>query len=129
MAITTAIVGLSIVSMLQLIAAGTMSNMEGSEMTTAVNLARNVREYTLQQTFATVQTLDATTFYPPIDSRGVGIDSMAGWTQVVKVEVIDPNKVTANIVDATPDAVRVTVTVKHNGAIVGNVNWIRFAPS
>ena len=46
-AMVTVIIGVGVVSMLQLLAAGTMSNSEGTELTTAINLANNVREMSL----------------------------------------------------------------------------------
>jgi prepilin-type N-terminal cleavage/methylation domain-containing protein len=46
-AIVTVIIGVGVVSMLQLLAAGTVSNSEGTELTTAINLANNVREFSL----------------------------------------------------------------------------------
>src|SRR4051812_17096804 len=46
-AMVTVIVGVGVVGMLELLAAGTMSNTKGTELTTAINLANNVREITL----------------------------------------------------------------------------------
>ena len=43
----TVIIGVGVVSMLQLLAAGTVSNSDGTELTTAINLANNVREFSL----------------------------------------------------------------------------------
>lgn len=43
----TVIIGVGVVSMLELLAAGTVSNSEGTELTTAINLANNVREMSL----------------------------------------------------------------------------------
>ena len=46
-AMVTVIIGLGVVGMLELLAAGTVSNSEGTELTTAINLANNVREMSL----------------------------------------------------------------------------------
>jgi prepilin-type N-terminal cleavage/methylation domain-containing protein len=46
-AMVTVIIGVGVVAMLQLLAAGTVSNSEGTELTTAINLANNVREMSL----------------------------------------------------------------------------------
>jgi len=46
-AMVTVIVGVGVVAMLQLLAAGTVSNSEGTELTTAINLANNIREMSL----------------------------------------------------------------------------------
>src|SRR4029079_2970899 len=46
-AMVTVIIGVGVVAMLQLLAAGPVSNSEGTELTTAINLANNVREMSL----------------------------------------------------------------------------------
>src|SRR6266581_3800902 len=43
-AITTVIIGVGCVAMLQLLASGTMANHDGAELTTGMNLAGNIRE-------------------------------------------------------------------------------------
>jgi prepilin-type N-terminal cleavage/methylation domain-containing protein len=46
-AMVTVIIGVGVVAMLQLLAAGTVSNSEGTELTTAINLANNIREMSI----------------------------------------------------------------------------------
>src|SRR5689334_18528489 len=46
-AVVTVIVGVGVVAMLELLAAGSVSNAEGAELTTAINLASNIREISL----------------------------------------------------------------------------------
>ena len=46
-AIVTVIIAVGVVGMLELLAAGSVSNAEGTELTTAINLAANVREVSL----------------------------------------------------------------------------------
>ena len=43
-AITTIIIGVGCVAMLELLGAGTLANNQGAELTTAMNLAGNIRE-------------------------------------------------------------------------------------
>src|SRR3712207_2741458 len=50
-AMVTVIIGVGVVGMLELLAAGTLSNTKGTELTTAINLANNVREFTLAMPF------------------------------------------------------------------------------
>ena len=47
----TVIIGVGVVAMLELLAAGSVSNAEGTELTTAINLAENVREIALGMAF------------------------------------------------------------------------------
>jgi prepilin-type N-terminal cleavage/methylation domain-containing protein len=51
-AMVTVIIGVGVVSMLQLLAVGTVSNSEGTELTTAINLANNIREASLALAFS-----------------------------------------------------------------------------
>jgi len=43
-ALTTVIIGVGVMSMMQLLAAGTASNLGSAELTTGINLAKNIRE-------------------------------------------------------------------------------------
>ena len=47
----TVIIGLGCVGMLELLAAGTVANSEGTELTTGINLANNIREMSLGLSF------------------------------------------------------------------------------
>ena len=59
----TVIIGVGVVAMLQLLAAGTVSNSEGTELTTSINLANNIREMSLGLAYYDPQT--DTTVNPP----------------------------------------------------------------
>src|SRR3954454_21108038 len=116
-AMVTVIIGVGVVGMLQLLAAGTVSNSEGTALTTAINLANNIREISLglawfdpQDTHAgtaadpkewnmkeplikdydNITDLDNCTFSPPIDVRKQPINEYANWKQVVRVQSV-PN--------------------------------------
>ena len=126
--LTMVIIGVGVVAMLQLLAAGTVANIDGSELTTGVNFARSVRELTLKRTFAEVRAMDGASYTPPIDSRGVAVAGFDGWTQTVDVQSVDRDRITLDIVDPNPQAVRVTVSITHNGQQVCNLIWYRFRP-
>ena len=125
-ALTTIIIGVGFVAMLQLLAAGTVNTIAGSELTTGVSLARNIREYTLNSTYANLPTFNAQSYSPPKDSRGVALSSLTGWQQQVTVQSVNPDNIKQNIVDATPAAVRVTVVVNHNSKKVCDLSWYVF---
>ncbi len=128
-AITTTIVGVSIVALLQLIAAETVANADSAELTTAINLARNVHEMSLTLPYDSVRALSGRTWSPPIDSRGQPIaQPMPGWSQSLSIQPVSPDNLTLGIVDSTPDAIRVTVSVIHNGQVVCSLNRLRFTP-
>jgi Tfp pilus assembly protein PilV len=127
-ALTTMIVGVGLVATMQLLAAGTTSNIDGANTTTGVNLARNMRELTLKSTFAEVRAMNGQTHNPPLDSRGTAVVGFDNWTQSMVVQPVDRNRLSADIVDPDPQAVRVTARVHNNGDYVTELTWYRFRP-
>ena len=126
--IAMVIVGVAVTAMLQLLAAGTTCNIEAAQSTMAVNLARNIREMTLRMPYADVRAMDGKTWVRPVDSRGEVIPGFAGWSQRLDVQPVNFGALKTNVVDADPEAVRVTVEVIYNGGLVGAVRWYRFKP-
>jgi len=94
--LASVIIGVGFLGMLQLLAAGTMTNLEGAETTTAVNLTKNIREMTLTQTYSQVSALNRT-YSPPIDSRGQTLNEFSNWQQTVSVQPVDPNRLTLDV--------------------------------
>ncbi|WP_428940062.1 type IV pilus modification PilV family protein [Fontivita pretiosa] len=125
-AMTTVIVGVGFMAMLQLLATGTANNLRGVETTTAINLAKNVREYALKLPFDELSSLNGTTYTPPIDSRGTAVSGFEDWSQQVTVQPVDPDRLTLAISDDTPDALQITVSVSHQGRPVASINWFAF---
>jgi prepilin-type N-terminal cleavage/methylation domain-containing protein len=125
-AIVTAIVGIAIVAMLQLMTAGSMANADSAESTTAVNLANNINEM-LQGVNYTVlkSTYDNQTYSPAIDATGAALTSFSGWAQQVSIKYVDHNLVTSVVPDTQIEPTcRVTVTVFHNGTPVYAASWL-----
>jgi type II secretory pathway pseudopilin PulG len=127
-ALTTVIIGTGVVAMLQLLAAGTIGNVEAAQSTMAVNLARNVREMTVRMSYADVRALNGRSYVPPIDSGGENIGGFDGWSQRVVVQPVSIDRLITNTVEADPEAVRITVEIVYNGEAVGEVQWYRFRP-
>ena len=154
-AMTTCIIGFGVVGMVQLLAAGTVSNSEGTELTTAVNLANNIREISLglnyndpeQPTvwstkegtgnpntdvtsYDDVFDLDGATFSPPLDVRRRPISNYTNWAQQVTVDTVDPNQIASvRPKNATWPTARVTVTITRNGTPVHTASWLVVAPN
>lgn len=124
--LATVIVGLGVVSMMQLLAAGTVNNIQAFETTTGVNIAKSIREICVQKTTAQVIAMNGTTHDPPWDSRSQPMSDLAGWQQSIAVQPVSPDSLTTSVVDDSPTAVRVTVTVTHNGSSVCNMSWYAF---
>jgi prepilin-type N-terminal cleavage/methylation domain-containing protein len=125
---TTVIVGIGVLALMELLASGTVSNIRGTEMTTGVNLAKNIRELALQKTFAELPAMNNVSRKPPIDSRGEELTDMSEWQQEIKVESVDPSLLTTPLPAATPQALRITATINRNGRKVCDLHWFSFAP-
>ncbi|MGE5610210.1 MAG: type IV pilus modification PilV family protein [Bacillota bacterium] len=155
-ALVTCIVGVGITSLLQLMAAGTVCNTTGTELTTGLNLAKNIREMTLGLAFAdptsvnrwdpsvpphwgpesdepTVQSyddvddLDGASFNPPIDARRQSLTEFANWTQSIKVTSVDPDYLPNDKVgNGKSPAIRITCTITHLGQHVCELSWMVF---
>lgn len=122
-ALTTVIIGVGFTGMLELLAAGTSANVQSCQKTTAVNLARNIREMSLKVPYAQLPALNGQSHSPPVDSCGTVLAGFDGWTQSIQVKSVNPASVTTDIDDPEPLAVRVTVTVAHNGEEACKVSW------
>src|SRR2546423_616036 len=141
-ALVTCIIGFGVVSMLQLLATGTMSNIEANELTTGLTLANNVRELMQSLSFAdpvqpthwgpeTGETLASyndvddfdgaaaagTTFSPPLDARRQSLGGFPGWSQHVDVYSCDPNRLQLSVPKGSTPMNKVLVTVSHNGHV------------
>ena len=148
-AIVTAIVGIGCVTMLALLAAGTVSNATGTELTTAINLAQSIREMSLGLSFADPTTpthwgvesgetsvalyddlddLDGRTFSPPIDARRLPLANSDTWAQRVTVKSVDPNRLTLDVPNGSTPTSRVTVIVSHRGHDVYQTSWLAVEP-
>ena len=124
-AFVTVVVGLSCAALLQLLAAGTVANVESAELTSAVNVANNLHEGTISMTFAQVAALNNKDYSPPVDSRMTAIASLGStWKQHVDVAYVDPQNLSALSGTGATAAARVTVTVYHNSNKVYDTRWV-----
>ncbi|HEY8749251.1 MAG TPA: hypothetical protein VIM11_14810 [Tepidisphaeraceae bacterium] len=149
-ALTMVIIGTGVVAMLQLLAAGTMSNGAAAELTTAVNLANNVHEIAIALPFKSTTNPTSTTFKdtggpanytylwdlngdsysPPLDIRRNAITAYAAWTQNVTVQSVDPRNLDApRPNDITLPTARVSVVIKHGTKTVYKASWLIAAPN
>jgi Tfp pilus assembly protein PilV len=149
-ALTMVIVGTGVMALLQLLAAGTMSNSTAAELTTAVNLANNVHEIAVSLPFTSATNPTSTTFKdsggpknytylwdmngdtysPPLDIQRNPITTYSNWSQVVTINSVDPTNLTA----ARPNSVtlptaRLTVVILHHGKTVYQTSWLIAAPN
>lgn len=124
--LTMIIIGVGVASMVQLLASGTVNNIESAELTTGINVAKNVREIALQKSMTELIAMNNTYHEPPWDSRSASITDLPTWRQTISVQAVNPDKLTTNVADPNPSAVRVIVTVTHHGRKVCDVSWYTF---
>ena len=153
-AMVTVIIGIGVVGMLELLAAGTMSNTKGTELTTAINLANNVREISLGLAFSDpdqpavwntkeatiaqyrdIKDLDGENWCPPRDVRRQQILGYDTWRQKIKVETVSQNNVGGIALPNDPKepTARITVTIQRGSdpakaTDVYVMSWLAVAP-
>ena len=126
-AIVTAIVGVGIVALLELLAAGSMSNINSKQLSTSVFLANNVNEMMQGKDYDTLKaTYDNVTYNPPRDGRGTALSGFDDWSQVVDVSYVLPNRLTTVVPDSQVEpTARVTVSiVNHQTRVIYTTQWI-----
>ena len=130
-AIVTAIVGIGIVGLLELLAAGSMSNINAKQLSTSVYLANNVNEMMQGEDYWGLKAkFDNKTFNPPLDGREQTIAGFDDWSQVIDVSYVDPNLLTSTVPDSQLEpTARVTVNiVNHQTRVIYTTQWIVAAP-
>jgi hypothetical protein len=130
-AIVTAIVGVGIVALLELLAAGSMSNINSKQLSTSVFLANNVNEMMQGKPYDTLKsTYDNVTYNPPRDGRGTVLSGFDDWSQVIDVSYVLPNRLTTTVPDSQVEpTARVTVSiVNHQTRVIYTTQWIIAAP-
>jgi prepilin-type N-terminal cleavage/methylation domain-containing protein len=124
--LATVIIGVGVVAMLELIAAGTRVNVDGTQRTTALNLGKNVREFALKLPYSELAGLNGKSWSPPIDSRGESVADFDNWTQKISVSAVNPKDLNQTVNSTGAVALRVTVVVTHNSEQLCTLSWYAF---
>ena len=124
--ITTVIIGVGVLALMELLASGTISNASSTRQTTATNLANNINEWSLRvpygELFATFNNKNFTT---PRNARGLALANFSGWSQVVDVQYVNPDRITVAVADSQLEpTARVSVDVQFNAKTVYSTSWI-----
>ena len=146
-ALTTIIIGVGVVALVQLLAIGTKNNDTSARMTTAVNMANNIHEImaglplydpnysttwnpnlSSVSTFAGITEFDGSTFSPPLDNTRASMSGYGAWSETITVQSLNEDNLGTTVTDSTSqNAARVTVTVSQNGAQVYQASWVAAA--
>ena len=151
-ALMMVICGVGVMAILELLAAGPMSNVAGAEVTSGSHLAGNIREICLGLAFrdpqedpdwltpekwvwqnreATVaeyddiKDLDGCKFSPPLDARRRPIAGYEKWAQVITVDTVaDDHLASVRPKDPRAVAARITVKITRDGRVVHQSSWV-----
>jgi hypothetical protein len=144
------IIGIGVVSLLELLAAGSMSNAAATELSVAANLANNIHEISIGLPFADpvnatsnstkeaggptayndIWDIDGDTYSPPLDVTRHPVSGYSNWAQRVTVQSVQPAALaTTQPNSMTLSTARVTVVITHNGNVVYTASWIVAAPN
>jgi prepilin-type N-terminal cleavage/methylation domain-containing protein len=124
--LTIIIIGVGVLSMLELTATGSRTHGDAMQRTTALTVAQCLHERTIGWTFDEVRAHANETFAPPVDAEGVAMPAFEDWQQILEVRAVQPDNLSATS-SATPTAVRVTAHAVKNGTKVQSLTWYRFA--
>jgi prepilin-type N-terminal cleavage/methylation domain-containing protein len=127
------IVGVAITALMTGIASGTRINDAGQNLTEAIFLTQEVREYTLTQeevlassnppqSFASIWNSFVGAYSPPVDGQGHTISGLSGWSQAISIAYMDP--ATMAVVPGPTDLIRVTVTISRNNVQIMSTSWL-----
>jgi len=143
-AVATAIVGIGIVALVAAMEAGTRSNAGGRQLTQAIVLAQNIREWTVRLPFCDpdggtiigpeqsspqvfVDDLDDlmdVVFTPPRDGLGQPIVNMANWSQSIQMTWRDPNSLVTSVSPGTSNIIHVRVEVFCGAKNIYTTGWL-----
>ena len=149
-ALATVIVGIGIVAVIASLQAGSRVNGAGRDLTQAVFLAQEIREWTVRLPFRDPDPGDANNppgpdgispqtfvddlddlydpaglvYCPPRDGLGLPISGMTGWSQVLMLSWRDPNGLTATVSPGASTIINVKVSVRFRGKEVLATSWL-----
>ncbi len=143
--IAVLLVGLSITALVMASNSFTMANSMGADLSTAEFLVEQIRELTTlmavvdpETTIATfgpeepslasyddVDDFDNVTFSPPIDASRTAMANFTGFSQQVVVQNVNASDFEDVEADHSTAFVRITVTVRQNGALITTASWLR----
>ena len=142
-AIAVVIIAVGVTALMLGAASSTRTNNASRELTQAVLLAQDLREWTVKLPFFDpdlgspgplgpeageyevddLDDLHGQTFSPPRDATGYQMYGMTGWSQMVTVNWVDPNNLT--VISTTPtDTVSVQVIVSRDSIPLLSTGWL-----
>jgi Tfp pilus assembly protein PilV len=131
-ALAIVIIGIGIVALVASLDAGSRINGAGRDLTNAIFLAQEAREWTVQLPFSdanlgttlvSLYSAGGLTYNPPHDGEGQQITGMSGWSQVLTVSWRDPNNLASAVSTNGSNVVNVQASIRCQGTEVYKTNW------
>ena len=141
------VIGMGVAALFVSLQAGTKVNGSAAELTRAVFLGQEIREWTLKLPFSDpdsgdqgkppgpdgsnpqvfVDDLDdlmGVTFSPPRDGTGVPIADLADWSETINMTWRAPNDLSATVANGTSDVIHVEVQIRNKNQPLYTTSWI-----
>jgi prepilin-type N-terminal cleavage/methylation domain-containing protein len=149
-ALASAIIGIGIVALVASLGAASRVNDAGRDLTKAIFLADEIREWTVQLPFKDPDAADANNppgpdgtdpqvfvddlddlynaaglvFSPPRDGTGVAIANMTGWSEKLTLTWRDPNNFTQTVSPGTSTVINVAASIRLRGKEIMATSWL-----
>lgn len=119
------LIGIGISALIGANIAFTRANGFGANLSTAEFLIEQIRELTVQMSYADLFSLDDNSYSPPIDAEGTALSDFDAFTQEITVQNVSNTNFENVVADGITDFVRVTVTVLLKSEQISSADWIR----
>ena len=132
-ALASAIIGIGILALVASLGAASRINGAGRDLTRAIFLADEIREWTVQLPFtdpnngpslSSLYNASGVTYSPPKDGSGQSITGMTGWSQKLTLTWRDPNSFTHTVSPGTSSVINVAASIRLQGKEVFATNWL-----
>jgi hypothetical protein len=114
-AVATAIVGLSVASLMLLVTTCTLNEARATRASSALAYAANISEMCEVLPRGQLLAMNGMNYSPAVDARAQQISEASGWSQTVSAAYVAPGNAAGPSVTGPTDLVRVRITVKLNG--------------
>jgi len=119
------IIGLGVVSLMQVLAAGTNVNGYGNKLSTAVFLTNELHAMTDDASFDDLVTQGNLDFAQAVDANGNVLTGLESFSQQLQVTAINPLDMTTYI-GSDPEMLRLTAIVSQNDKEITRNSWLRY---
>jgi prepilin-type N-terminal cleavage/methylation domain-containing protein len=149
-AVATVIVGIGVTALMASIAAGTRTNRAGQNLTQAVFLAQDIREWTFKLPFKDPDPADANnppgpdgtsaqtfvddlddllvvTYTPPVNTASPPaqrLTDLQGWSEKITLSWRNPNNINATVANGASDVIHVQLDILRQGKNVLSTGWL-----